>query len=58
MVTVDYLFKWVEVIASPTNDFQVVVWLLKKVIFRCFGVPWVLIGDNDTHFIEKEFVVL
>jgi len=30
LVTVDYVFKWVEVVVSPTNDSKVVVKLFKK----------------------------
>ncbi|XP_021725096.1 uncharacterized protein LOC110692406 [Chenopodium quinoa] len=33
LVAVDYVSKWVEAIASPTNDHEVVVKLFKKIIF-------------------------
>jgi len=39
LVTVDFVSNWVEAIASPSNDSRVVVWLFKKVILPCFGVP-------------------
>jgi len=39
LVAVDYVSKWVEAIASPTNDAQVVINLFKKIIFPRFGVP-------------------
>ena len=32
-MTVDYVFKWVEVIASPTNDSKVVIKFLKQNMF-------------------------
>ena len=54
----DYVSKWVEVVASPTNDSRVVAKLFKKVIFPRFGVPRVLICDNGSHFIEKKLEVL
>jgi len=53
-VAVDYVSKWVEAVASPTNDYRVVAKLFKKVIFPRFRVPRVLISDKGTHFIEKK----
>jgi len=58
VVNVDYVSKWVEAIASPTNDSQVVVQLFKKAIFPCIRVPWVHISDNGVHFIEKKLEAL
>jgi len=46
LVAVDYVSKWVEAIASPTNDVQVVMKLFKKIIFPWFGVPRVVISDG------------
>jgi len=39
LVAVDYVSKWVEVVANPTNVSRVVIKLFKKVIFPHFGVP-------------------
>ena len=50
LVTVDYVSKWMEAIASPTNDSKVVIKLLKKVIFPRFGVPRAIISDGGSHF--------
>ena len=55
LVLVDYVSKWVETIASPTNDAQVVMKLFKKIIFPRFGVPRVVISDGGSHFISKHF---
>ncbi|XP_039683802.1 uncharacterized protein [Medicago truncatula] len=55
LVAVDYVSKWVEAIASPTNDSQVVIKLFKKIIFPRFGVPRVVISDGGSHFISKHF---
>ena len=55
LVAVDYVSKWVEAIASPTNDAQVVINLFKKVIFPRFGVPRVVISDGGSQFISKHF---
>ncbi|XP_039687849.1 uncharacterized protein [Medicago truncatula] len=55
LVAVDYVSKWVEAIASPTNDAQVVIKMFKKVIFPRFGVPRVVISDGGSHFISRHF---
>ena len=54
-VAVDYVSKWIEVVASPTNDTRVVIKLLKNVIFPRFGVPRLVISDRGSHFISKIF---
>ena len=55
LVAVDYVSKWVEAIASPTNDARVVTKMFKTIIFPRFGVPRVVISDGGTHFINKVF---
>ena len=45
LVTVDYVSKWVEAIATPTNDTKTVMKFLQKNIFSRFGVPRILISD-------------
>ena len=37
LVVVDYMSKWVEVVAAPKNDAKTVVKFLKKNIFARFG---------------------
>ncbi|GKB16703.1 reverse transcriptase domain-containing protein [Tanacetum coccineum] len=49
LVTVNYVSKWAEAQALPTNDARVVVTFLKKLFCR-FGMPKALISDQDTHF--------
>ena len=49
LVAVDYVSKWVEAQALPTNDARVVVKFLKK-LFSRFGAPRALISDRGTHF--------
>ncbi|GJW43103.1 reverse transcriptase domain-containing protein [Tanacetum coccineum] len=49
LVAVDYLSKWVEAKALPTNDARVVVKFLKS-LFSRFGAPRAIISDRGTHF--------
>ncbi|GJS70761.1 reverse transcriptase domain-containing protein [Tanacetum coccineum] len=49
LVAIDYVSKWVEAQAFPTNDAQNVVNFLKK-LFPRFGIPKALISDRGTHF--------
>nr|GFA79509.1 reverse transcriptase domain-containing protein [Tanacetum cinerariifolium] len=54
LVTVDYLSKWVEANALPTNDVRVVVKFLKS-LFSRFGTPKAIISDRGTHFCNDQF---
>nr|GEY72671.1 reverse transcriptase domain-containing protein [Tanacetum cinerariifolium] len=54
LVAVDYLYKWVEAKALPTNDAQVVVKFLKS-LFSRFGTPKAIISDRGTHFCNDQF---
>nr|GEZ73893.1 reverse transcriptase domain-containing protein [Tanacetum cinerariifolium] len=55
LVAVDYLSKWVEAKALPTNDARVVVKFLKS-LFSQFGTPKAIISDRGTHFCNDQFV--
>ncbi|CAL8167505.1 unnamed protein product [Prunus armeniaca] len=55
LVAVDYVSKWVEAVALPTNDAKVVVKFLRKHIFTHFGTPWAIISDGGTHFCNRQF---
>ena len=50
LVVVDYVSKWVEAIALPTNDARIVIKFLKKNIFTRFSTPRALISDGGKHF--------
>ncbi|GJZ74152.1 reverse transcriptase domain-containing protein [Tanacetum coccineum] len=54
LVAVDYLSKWVEAKALPTNDVRVVVKFLKS-LFARFGTPCPIISDRGTHFCNDQF---
>nr|GEX47201.1 reverse transcriptase domain-containing protein [Tanacetum cinerariifolium] len=54
LVAVDYLSKWVEAKALPTNDARVVVKFLKS-LFSRFGIPRAIISHRGTHFCNDEF---
>ena len=52
LVAVDYVSKWVEAEALPTNDAKVVVKFLQANIFARFGVLRALISNGRTHFLN------
>nr|GEW87173.1 reverse transcriptase domain-containing protein [Tanacetum cinerariifolium] len=54
LVAVDYLSKWVEAKALPTNDARVVVKFLKSLFCR-FETPRAIISDRGTHFCNDKF---
>ncbi|GJQ97344.1 reverse transcriptase domain-containing protein [Tanacetum coccineum] len=54
LLAIDYLSKWVEVKALPTNDARVVVKFLKS-LFARFGTPRAIISDRGTHFYNDQF---
>ncbi|GJW52522.1 reverse transcriptase domain-containing protein [Tanacetum coccineum] len=54
LVAVDYLSKWVEAKALPTNDARVVCKFLKS-LFARFGTPCAIISYRGTHFCNDQF---
>nr|GEZ35813.1 reverse transcriptase domain-containing protein [Tanacetum cinerariifolium] len=54
LVAVDYLSKWVEAKALPTNDARVVVKFLKS-LFARFKTPKAIISHRRTHFCNDKF---
>ncbi|GJU88289.1 reverse transcriptase domain-containing protein, partial [Tanacetum coccineum] len=48
LVAIDYMPKWVEAQAFPTNDARNVVNFLKK-LFARFGIPKALISNRGAH---------
>nr|XP_016447657.1 PREDICTED: uncharacterized protein LOC107772687 [Nicotiana tabacum] len=58
IVIIDCVSKWVESIPIRTNDARVVCEFLRKNIFTYFGTPRVIINDNGSHFVNKQFAEL
>nr|GEU96701.1 reverse transcriptase domain-containing protein [Tanacetum cinerariifolium] len=54
LVAVDYLSKWVEEKALPTNDARVVLMFLKS-LFARFGPPRAIISYRGTYFCNDKF---
>ena len=53
LVAVDYVSKWVEARALPTNNASVVVAFVRKQFSR-FGAPKALISDRGSHFANAQ----
>ncbi|XP_058222979.1 uncharacterized protein LOC131332703 [Rhododendron vialii] len=58
LLAVDYVSKWVEAIATRTNDAKVVVEFFKDNILSRFGMPRAIISDQGTHFCNRVFGAL
>lgn len=50
LVVVDYISKWVKVVALPNNNAKSVVKFLHKNILTRFGTPRAIISDEVSHF--------
>ncbi|CAN6552252.1 unnamed protein product [Malus baccata var. baccata] len=57
-IVVEYVSKWVEAIAAPTNQGSVVLKFFKGVIFPHFGIPHVILSDGGKHLNNKPFANL
>ncbi|KAJ0510885.1 putative nucleotidyltransferase, Ribonuclease H [Helianthus annuus] len=55
LVAVDYVSKWVEAIATKTNDHTVVYNFVQTNIISRFGIPRVIISDGGSHFKNFNF---
>ncbi|GJU89175.1 reverse transcriptase domain-containing protein [Tanacetum coccineum] len=54
LMAIEYLSKWVEAKALPTNDARVVCKFLKS-LFARFGTPRAIISDRGTYFCNDQF---
>ena len=53
LVAVDYLSKWIEVVACRSNDHEVMVNFLKENAFSYFGFPRAIINDGGKYFCNR-----
>ena len=58
LVAVDYVSKWIEVVACKTNDHKVVVNFLKENELSRFGFPRAIIRDGGKYFYNRTFEAL
>ncbi|XP_057758020.1 uncharacterized protein LOC130977036 [Arachis stenosperma] len=58
LVAVDYVSRWVEAIATATNDNKVVISFLRRNIFSRFGVSRAFISDGGSHYCNKQLEAL
>ena len=59
LVAVDYVSKWVEAVALPTNDSRAVMKFVRKNIFTRFGTPRAIISDGGNTLLQqrvREFI--
>ena len=58
LVVVDYVFKWIKVVARNSNDHKVMVNFLKENAFSRFGFPRAIISDGEKYFCNRTFEAL
>ena len=58
LVAVDYVSKWIEAVATRTNDHKVVIKFIQHNIFSRFGCPRAIISDGGAHFTNRHFDAL
>ena len=58
LLAVDYVSKWVEAIACPKNDANIVDGFTQRNILNRFGAPRTIISDEEIHFANKVFAKL
>jgi transposase InsO family protein len=55
LVAVDYVSKWVKAMPCRATDSKNSKKMFEEVIFPRFGVLRIVISDEGTHFIDKNF---
>jgi len=58
LLAVDYVSKWVEAVALPTNDAKVVLKFLHKNVFTRFGTPRAITSNEGSHLCNRSFTAL
>ena len=51
----DYVSKWVEAIACPINDANIVMGFIQRNILSRYGAPRTIISNEGRHFANKLF---
>jgi hypothetical protein len=54
LLAVDYISKWIEAIATRTDDAKVVVKFIRSNIFSRFGFPRAIISDQGKHLCNRK----
>ena len=55
LVAVNYVSKWIEAMATRTNNHKVVIKFIQWNIFSRFGFPRAIISDGGTYFTNYPF---
>jgi transposase InsO family protein len=55
LVAIDYVSKWVEAFPYRTADAMHSKRMFHEVIFPSYGIPWIVISDGGSHFIDRTF---
>ena len=58
LVAMDYVSKWVEAMATQTNDHKIMIKFIQHNIFSRFRYPRGIISDGGAHFINRHFKIL
>ena len=58
LMAVDYMSRWVESIATRTNDHKIVLKFIEKNIFSRFGCRRAIVSNGRTHFNNEQFCSL
>ena len=58
LFVVDYVSKWVKVIATEKNDDKTMVQFINRNIITRFGAPRCILSDEGSHFCNRVFASL
>ena len=58
LLVVNYVSKWVEAVACPRNDVNIVVGFIQRNILSRYGALRTIINDEGSHFAKKIFAKL
>jgi len=58
LMLVDYISKWIEVVATKANDARTAMKHTKSLILHRYGVPKAIISDRGAHFCNRTWAGL